>query len=78
MKCWTDQGFILSVGERHIKGENILSTEGDQTREFNYVDNIIDGLISTISKKECIGEVINISLDVDAIHIFGQKFVSGK
>ena len=52
------------IGEIIIKclnGENILSTEGNQTREFNYVDNIIDGLISTISQKECIGEVINIS-----------------
>ncbi len=44
-----------------IRGDEILSTEGMQTREFNYVDNIIDGLISVIGNNQCIGEVINLA-----------------
>ena len=48
-----------------LKGEDILSTEGFQTREFNYVDNIVDGLIASVNHKECIGEVINIASGIE-------------
>ncbi len=44
-----------------LKGENIVATEGKQTREFNYVENIIDGLIAAAESESSIGEVINIS-----------------
>ena len=48
-----------------LKGVDILSTEGVQTREFNYVDNIVDGLIASVNHKECIGEVINIASGIE-------------
>ena len=44
-----------------LKGEDILATEGKQTREFNYVDNIVDGLIAAGKSNEGVGEVINIA-----------------
>ena len=47
-----------------IKGENILSTEGDQTREFNYVDNIIDGFIRLATSEEFVPGPINIGSNI--------------
>lgn len=43
-----------------LKGNLIESTGGVQTREFNYIDNQIDGFILAALKEEAIGEVINI------------------
>ena len=44
-----------------LKGQEILATEGMQTREFNYVDNVVDGLMSAGQSDEGVGEVINIA-----------------
>ena len=44
-----------------LKGQMILATEGMQTREFNYVDNVVDGLMSAGQSDEGVGEVINIA-----------------
>jgi len=44
-----------------LKGQDILSTKGLQTREFNYVENVVDGLVATLNNKKCVGEVINIA-----------------
>ena len=44
-----------------LKGQEILSTKGLQTREFNYVENVVDGLMATLNNKKCIGEVINLA-----------------
>ncbi|MFA6269266.1 MAG: GDP-mannose 4,6-dehydratase [archaeon] len=43
-----------------LKGERISTTKGEQTREFNFVENTIDGFLLAAEKKEAIGEVINI------------------
>ncbi len=43
-----------------LKGKEIKSTEGKQTREFNYVDDIIDGFILAAKNKAAIGKIINI------------------
>lgn len=51
------------IGEMILKclrGETILSTEGKQTREFNFVENIVDGFMLTVEKEDSIGKVINI------------------
>ena len=44
-----------------LKGQEILATEGMQTREFNYVDNVVDGLMAAGQSKQGVGEVINLA-----------------
>ena len=48
-----------------LLGKEIKSTEGNQTREFNYVENIIDGFIMAARKDEAIGEIINLGSGQD-------------
>jgi nucleoside-diphosphate-sugar epimerase len=43
-----------------LRGETIESTKGEQTREFNYIDNQVDGLILAAKNDKAIGQVINI------------------
>ena len=43
-----------------LNGERISTTKGEQTREFNFVENTIDGFLAIAEKKESIGQVINI------------------
>jgi nucleoside-diphosphate-sugar epimerase len=43
-----------------LRGEDVVTTEGIQTREFNYVENLIDGFVLAGLKEEALGEVINL------------------
>ena len=43
-----------------LTGEDIVTTEGVQTREFNYVSNLIDGFILASQSETAVGEVINL------------------
>ena len=43
-----------------LEGRPIYSTEGTQTREFNYVENLVDGLILAGEKEAAIGQIINV------------------
>jgi nucleoside-diphosphate-sugar epimerase len=43
-----------------LKNKEIKTTKGKQTREFNFVENIIDGFILAAQKKKAVGQVINI------------------
>lgn len=43
-----------------LKGERIKATKGEQTREFNFVENTVDGFLLASQKEEAIGQVINI------------------
>ncbi len=43
-----------------LSGKTITSTEGKQTREFNFVENLIDGIILAAESDKSIGQVINI------------------
>lgn len=45
---------------RCLRGLPIRLTEGVQTREFNYVNNIVDALVLAGEKEEAIGNVINV------------------
>lgn len=54
------RAIIPEIITKCLKGETIESTEGIQTREFNYIDNQIDGLILGAIQDKAIGEVINI------------------
>ena len=43
-----------------LKGEDIKLTEGKQTREWNYVKDIVSAMVLAAQKKEAVGRVINI------------------
>jgi UDP-glucose 4-epimerase len=44
-----------------LRGKTIHTTKGDQTREFNYVDNIIDGLVLAASHPGPLDGVMNLA-----------------
>lgn len=43
-----------------LKGEDIITTEGVQTREFNYVQNLVDGFVLSGITQNAIGKIINL------------------
>ena len=48
-----------------LAGEPVLSTEGKQTREFNYVENLVDAFILAGIRQEALGQIINIGSGKD-------------
>jgi nucleoside-diphosphate-sugar epimerase len=48
-----------------LAGTEIIATEGVQTRDFNYVENLVDGFVAAALRKEAIGEIINIGSGED-------------
>lgn len=52
--------LIPSLIKKALKGEMLEMTEGKQTREFNYVDDIVDGFIRASVCPRALGEIINI------------------
>lgn len=43
-----------------LRGHPIRVTKGEQTREFNYVENVVDGLMAAAQHPEPIDEVLNL------------------
>ena len=43
-----------------LNNEPVRATEGTQTREFNFVGNLVDGMIRGATTDGAIGEIINI------------------
>lgn len=43
-----------------LAGRPVHSTEGRQTREFNYVENLVDGFLLAGMRDEAIGQVVNL------------------
>lgn len=43
-----------------LSGKEIRSTNGTQTREFNYVHNLVDGIVLAASTEKAIGNIINL------------------
>jgi nucleoside-diphosphate-sugar epimerase len=43
-----------------LRGETIRTTEGKQTRDFNFIDNIVDGVVMAAAHETVYPEVINI------------------
>lgn len=54
------RAVIAEIIIKCLKGEDVITTEGIQTREFNFVENLVDGFILAGIKKETVGEIINI------------------
>jgi UDP-glucose 4-epimerase len=54
-------GVITQFIDRLRKGEPIIiHGDGNQTRDFIHVRDVVNALISSMERKEAIGEVINI------------------
>lgn len=43
-----------------LKGNDIITTKGMQTREFNYVENLTDAFVMAAVNDRAVGEIINI------------------
>ncbi len=43
-----------------LRGEDIVTTEGRQTREFNFVENLVDGFLLAATRPEAVGQIINV------------------
>jgi nucleoside-diphosphate-sugar epimerase len=52
--------IIPEVIVSSLLGEDIKMTGGEQTREFNYIDDIVEGIIKASKSRKAIGELINI------------------
>lgn len=66
------EGAIHHFVVRAIKNEDlIIHGEGDQIRSWCYIDDMIDGIILCLDKKEAIGETFNIGNPRGTITILG-------
>lgn len=52
--------FIPSLINSCLVGKDFSMTAGDQTREFNYIDDVVEGFLLAGIKRKAIGEIINI------------------
>ncbi len=43
-----------------LSGQPVYSTEGKQTRDFNFVGNLVDGMLLAGERDEAVGETINV------------------
>ena len=54
------RAVIPEIIDKCISGEEIVTTTGEQTREFNYIDNLVDGFLLAAVEPKAVGEIINI------------------
>lgn len=54
------RAIIAEIILKCLNNEAVSSTPGIQTREFNYVENLIDGFLLACEKNEAVGEIINL------------------
>jgi nucleoside-diphosphate-sugar epimerase len=57
--------FIPALIQHCLERKDFPMTEGDQTREFNYVDDIVDAYLLAAVSPEAAGEVINIGNGIE-------------
>jgi nucleoside-diphosphate-sugar epimerase len=57
--------LIPIVINKALHKEEIKMTKGEQTREFNYVEDIVEAYIKASTTKEAIGEIINIGNGIE-------------
>ncbi|MCD4650853.1 MAG: NAD-dependent epimerase/dehydratase family protein [Candidatus Cloacimonetes bacterium] len=73
------EGAIHAFITRALKNEDIqIRGDGDQIRSWCYIDDIVDGILLCLEKKEAIGEVFNIGNPRGTITILSlaQKILS--
>lgn len=54
------RAIIAEIIIKCLRGQVIKATEGKQTRDFNYIDNLVDGFILAVESGKSIGHVINL------------------
>jgi nucleoside-diphosphate-sugar epimerase len=50
---------------RCLSGQEVVTTGGKQTRDFNFVENLVDGFVAAAIHDEAIGEVWNVGSGVE-------------
>lgn len=69
--------FIPSLIQHCIDGKDFPMTEGDQTREFNYVDDVIEAYLLAACCPDARGEIINIGNGIEyRIRDVAEKIVN--
>ncbi len=61
----SEKAVIPEMIIKMLNNDKVLSTNGNQTREFNYVDNIIDGLIKMSSMNKNLSFPVNLGSGKD-------------
>ena len=54
------RAIIAELIIKCLKGEDIVTTKGVQTRDFNYVENLVNGFILAGQNDRALGEIINL------------------
>lgn len=68
--------FIPSLIQHCLEGKDFPMTEGDQTREFTYIDDVIEAYLLTAQCPQAAGEVINIGNGIECtIRDVAEKIV---
>jgi UDP-glucose 4-epimerase len=69
--------FIPSLIQHCLERKDFPMTEGDQTREFNYVDDIVEAYLLAATNPNVIGEIINIGNGIEySIRDVAEKIVN--
>jgi len=59
-------GVIMKFIDRLKRGEEpIIYGDGEQTRDFVFVGDVVDACLSAMKCKNCVGEVINVGAGVE-------------
>jgi len=61
----TPDRVIPEIIARAVRGDELAMTQGRQTREFNYVEDLVDGFVRAAVTPGIEGEVINIGCGED-------------
>lgn len=59
------RAIVAELIIKGLKGEDLVTTEGWQTRDFNFVENLVDGFILAGTRPGVEGEVINLGSGVE-------------
>ncbi|MBI4365611.1 MAG: GDP-mannose 4,6-dehydratase [Deltaproteobacteria bacterium] len=59
------RAIVAELIIKALRGEDVVTTEGKQTRDFNFVENLVDGFVLAATRPEAIGEVINVGSGVE-------------
>jgi len=59
------RAVIPELIEKNLKGVPVLTTEGKQTREFNFVSDLTEGMLLAALSENAVGEVINLGTGED-------------
>lgn len=59
------RAVIPELIEKCLKGIPVLTTEGKQTREFNFISDLTEGMLLAALSESAVGEVINLGTGKD-------------